>query len=159
MSKVTAKITPLVAALAFALLPLVAIAQPPTGPVVAEGDTVLIPPPNSALPNIACHTTLTGTISGPPNYDITVSTASFAPGDSQCVALQAKNLPWWGTFNPSFTQLIVHNVTVAVPILGLICGPATVIATYVAATNTVQFGPVSNPTPLGACAIAGSLHF
>lgn len=158
MSKLTAKITPLLAALAFALLPLVATAQPPTGQVKAQGATKLIPPPKSGLPTISCITTLTGTISGPPNYDINVSTANFAPNpDIKCFGLEGKNLTWLGSFNSTFTQLTIHDVTVAAPTIGLLCGPDTLTLQYNDATDTVQLGTTSNPTPLGACAITGEL--
>lgn len=155
MKKISSKLMPLLAALTVILLPAVAMAAPPTGPVTASGLTSLHPPAGSNLPEVDCQTTLTGNITS--SGAITISSASFAKGDAQCVAVQANNLSWTGSFNSGNTQLTISGVEVDVPLLGIMCGPASVQAPVTNGGTTVDFGTGGDTTSLGSCAIDGTL--
>lgn len=139
-------------------IPAIASAAPPQGSVKAEGITSLHAPDGTV---IYCKTTLMGTING---GQVSINSASFdgtPTNEPRCAFVQGGNLPspgWTGSFGaaPSYSPLNINNVEVDVPLLGVMC-TGTVSVPYDDSSKKVNFGPDSDPTPLGACEIDGTL--
>jgi len=124
-----------------------AVTVSPAGMITASGPTTLDDGNGLVVP---CTTTMTGNVSTGGN--VTIASASFSGSDPRCSFVQAANLPWTGQFASNAASLTLNAVEVDVPLLSVMCGPASVTPSY--ANSTVTF----NSTSLGACSIDGSLN-
>ena len=112
----------------------------PAGTFSATGRLAL----GKGIVPVSCLTTFAGTVSA--SGVISVQTVSFTGGNFLCRRISALGLPWSGHADTP-TRLTIDNMQVKIdaPLMGGVCGPVSVVATWESDVSAAHFRKVKLP--------------